>query len=236
MNKLIIKTIIILLSTSITAQDYKVLKFSLNPYEDLLNQPVSIDLSGVDYYKDSTFIELYRIDGEKKYPIASQLERDYYDKLWFVPGNYINKGKSVVFEMDRIPGEKHSDGVIVKKDSENIHVLSEGKEILSYRHALMEAPAGTDPLYRRYGGYIHPLKSPSGYILTNIQPSDHYHHYGIWNPWTLTYFEGREVDFWNLAEGQGTVRHAGILSTFSGPLFSGFRTLLFLEGCFAFLL
>jgi len=32
----------------------------------------------------------------------------------------------------------------------------------------MEAPAGTDPLYRRYGGYIHPLKSPSGKILTTF--------------------------------------------------------------------
>jgi hypothetical protein len=113
--------------------------------------------------------------------------------------------------------------VTAEKDAENIRILSDDKEILSYRYALIEAPAGTDPLYRRYGGYIHPLKSPSGKILTCIQPSDHYHHYGIWNPWTLTYFEGREVDFWNLARGLGTVRYASTISTWSGELYGGFK-------------
>ena len=82
---------------------------------------------------------------------------------------------------------------------------------------------GIDPLYRRYGAYIHPLRSPAGKILTCIQPPDHYHHYGIWNPWTLTYFEGREVDFWNLARGMGTVKYAGTISTWNGELFGGFK-------------
>ena len=60
-------------------------------------------------------------------------------------------------------------------------------------------------------------------MLTCIQPSDHYHHYGIWNPWTLAYFEGREVDFWNLARGLGTVKYAGTISTWSGELYGGFK-------------
>ena len=87
---------------------------------------------------------------------------------------------------------------------------------------MIEAPEGTNTLYRRKGAFIHPLYSPAGKILTSIQPDDHYHHYGIWNPWTRVVVEGRTVDFWNLAEGQGTVSHSGILSTFSGQLYSGF--------------
>jgi len=79
-----------------------------------------------------------------------------------------------------------------------------------------------DPLYRR-SGFIHPLWSPAGKVLTRIQPTDHYHHYGIWNPWTVTHVEGKEVDFWNLAKGQGTVRFAGVLSTVSGPVYGGFK-------------
>ena len=54
--------------------------------------------------------------------------------------------------------------------------------------------------------------SPEGKVLTRIQPPDHYHHYGIWSPWTMTHIEGREVDFWNLNKGQGTVRFAGVES------------------------
>jgi hypothetical protein len=88
---------------------------------------------------------------------------------------------------------------------------------------MIEAPEGTNPLYGRRGAYIHPLFSPEGHVLTNVQPADHYHHYGIWNPWTRTVFEGRSIDFWNLAEGEGTVGNSGILSTYSGELFAGFR-------------
>jgi hypothetical protein len=223
MRKLTLMSVLVLLTVSLAAQDYKILQFTLNPDEDLINQPVSIDLSGVDYHEDSTYLQLYRVNGKNIIPVASQLEQGYNDRLWFIPGNSIKKGENVIFEIHRITGEKFSDGVTVKKDNENIQVLSDGREILSYRYALMEAPSGTDPLYRRYGGYIHPLKSPSGKILTCIQPSDHYHHYGIWNPWTLTYFEGREVDFWNLARGLGTVKYAGIISSWSGELFGGFK-------------
>jgi hypothetical protein len=223
MIKLILRMILVLFPTWLAGQDAKILQFTLNPDEDILNQPVSIDLGGVDYYKDSTFLALYRLDGRNKIPVASQLEQGSHDRLWFLPGSSIQKGEKFIYEIYQVPDEKHSNGVIVIKDAENIQVLSDGKEILSYRHALIEAPAGTNPLYRRYGGYIHPLKSPSGNILTNIQPADHYHHYGIWNPWTLTYFEGREVDFWNLARGLGTVKYAGTISTWSGELYGGFK-------------
>lgn len=223
MKKLLIKMILIFSPLTLTSQDFKLTSFSLDPDEDFLNQPVSIDLTGTDYYKDSTHIKLFRIDGKNKYPVASQLESGYFDRLWFLPGKYMKKGERVMYEMYHIPGEKSIHNVISKKDTENIQILADDSEILSYRHSLIEAPQGTDPLYRRYGGYIHPLKSPAGKILTNIQPSDHYHHYGIWNPWTLTYFEGREVDFWNLARGLGTVRYAGTISTWSGELFGGFK-------------
>ena len=81
-----------------------------------------------------------------------------------------------------------------------------------------------DPLFRR-SGFIHPLWSPSGEVLTRIQAPDHYHHYGIWGPWTKTHIQGREVDFWNLSKGEGTVRFAGFLSQIEGPVFSGFSAL-----------
>src|SRR5690606_7152720 len=61
--------------------------------------------------------------------------------------------------------------------------------------------------------------------LTRIQAPDHWHHYGIWNPWTHTEFEGDTVDFWNLGSRQGRVRSAGLLTRQSGDIFGSFRSL-----------
>lgn len=91
-------------------------------------------------------------------------------------------------------------------------VDSKGKLLLSYQHAIYPAPEGQSPAFAR-SGFIHPLNTTSGQRLTQIQPDDHYHHYGIWNPWTHTLFRGREVDFWNLKKEQGTVRFAGLKSS-----------------------
>jgi methane monooxygenase PmoA-like len=93
--------------------------------------------------------------------------------------------------------------------------------LLTYVHTETPAPEGTNPLYKR-SAYIHPLRSPGGQILTCIQPDDHYHHYGIWNPWTRTHFGEYKVDFWNLAEGQGTVRFDAYLDTYENKGEAGF--------------
>lgn len=63
-------------------------------------------------------------------------------------------------------------------------------------------------------------------MLTRIQPPDHYHHYGIWNPWTNTEFEGKEIDFWNLGDGEGTVRPESLPLKISGDVFGGFEAVL----------
>jgi hypothetical protein len=137
-------------------------KFEYPGSENSQMKKTGLVLSGVDYYEDSTYIELSRVDGKKKIPVPSQLEKGFHDRLWFIPGRTIKKGEKVIFEIRRIPGEKISTGISAKKDAENIQLLSNGSEILSYRHALTDVPSGIDPLYRKYGGYIHPLKSPSG--------------------------------------------------------------------------
>ena len=85
------------------------------------------------------------------------------------------------------------------------------KPLLTYQFKTVFPPAGIDTNYKR-SGFIHPVYAPRGQVLTSIQPPDHYHHYGIWNPWTHTVFEGDTVDFWNLKGRQGTVRFAKFTS------------------------
>ena len=98
-----------------------------------------------------------------------------------------------------------------------------GKQpVLSYVHSVTLPPEGVDPVYKR-SAYIHPLWSPGGERLTRIQPPDHWHHYGIWNPWTRTHFDDYKVDFWNLAAKQGTVRFAEYLEKIEKENLAGFR-------------
>jgi len=94
-------------------------------------------------------------------------------------------------------------------------------EILNYQTAVHYPPAKVDTAYRK-SGFIHPLMSPSGNILTRIDAPDHYHHFGIWNPWTKVKIRDHVTDFWNLASKQGTVRFAGINTTVNGPVYGGF--------------
>ncbi|MCP4313781.1 MAG: hypothetical protein GY790_21210 [Bacteroidetes bacterium] len=111
----------------------------------------------------------------------------------------------------------------LSSDEESTSICLGEQPLLTYVHAETPAPNGTNPLYKR-SAYIHPLRSPGGEILTRIQPADHYHHYGIWNPWTRTHFGDYKVDFWNLAEGQGTVRFAEYTDKYETKEKAGFKT------------
>lgn len=101
-------------------------------------------------------------------------------------------------------------------------LLSAGKPILSYQYAEMPAPAGVRSVFAR-SGFIHPLYTPSGFVLTRVQPRDHWHHYGFWNPWTRVEYEGRVYDLWNLGDSLGTVRSRQIDALTVGAESCGFE-------------
>jgi len=103
-------------------------------------------------------------------------------------------------------------------------ITEAGQPVLIYRISEQLPPEDVDPLYRR-SGFIHPLRSPGGEVLTQIQPPDHYHHYGIWGPWTRTRIGEREIDYWNLGKGEGTVRTRAIVASSSGPDHAAFTAL-----------
>ncbi len=101
--------------------------------------------------------------------------------------------------------------VAIIETSTGIDFLIGQNHVLSYQTAMLDVPEGVKKEFRK-SGFIHPLKSPSGEVLTRIQPPDHYHHLGIWGPWTKTKVEGREVDFWNLGDGKGRVDFDHVIS------------------------
>ncbi|MHC4395825.1 MAG: DUF6807 domain-containing protein [Planctomycetota bacterium] len=188
----------------------------------VLTTPLSLDIEGINYHGDSQKIVLYRLNKDEKIPLLCQFEDGHTSILWFIPDRIIKPNETVIFEIAFEDTKKQEVLTTSSTDAEAITLSHRGKNILRYYHALHEVPKDVDPLFRR-SGFIHPLWSPAGKVLTQIQPPDHYHHYGIWNPWTKTRVEGQGIDFWNLGEGQGTVRFAGVLSTISGPVYGGFK-------------
>jgi hypothetical protein len=214
----IVLVFLVLFTYHVSAQE--LIRFSVENTD--VNCPVSICLKGLDYNTDNAQLALFELINGEEYPVGSQIDPGHSAKLWFILSVSENNDKTRKFVIRKGSQVMISNKVRIKKDDQDLSLSYKGKQILSYRHAVTLPPKEADPIYKR-SAYIHPLVSPEGQVLTRIQPQDHYHHYGIWAPWTKTHIEGREVDFWNLIKGQGTVKFAGFISETEGDVFSGFK-------------
>lgn len=97
-----------------------------------------------------------------------------------------------------------------------------GKDVLAYNHGTIAPLEGIEPLYER-SGYIHPVWSPSGLVVTNDSPANHKHHHGIWTAWSQTVFEGRATNFWEQVRQEGKVECVGLEARVQGPVFAALR-------------
>jgi len=181
---------------------------------------VSVALDAISDQLPEEGVHLVELTPSRAQIVAAQIEPGNPPRLWWVLPDVAEAGSKLVFELRK--GAVKTTGVQSVKNDSFLEIQAGDKKVIRYNHALVPPPEGKSPLFTR-SGFIHPLWSPSGAILTNIHPADHIHHLGIWMPWTKTKFEGQEVDFWNLGEGQGTVRFVKFLSTTSGPVYGGFQ-------------
>ena len=184
-----------------------------------LNTPVSVSWNELQLPGVSTdSLQLLEHRGEDTVPVAVQWDAASEALTWVLRGETpAHTTRRYTLQRTESTADLPAT-VVVHHQDEAVTFSLGGREVLTYQYGLAPVPAGVDEIYQR-GGFIHPLRSPAGGVLTRIQPPDHYHHYGIWNPWTHTEFAGREIDFWNLAEGQGTVESRGVTATASGPVF-----------------
>lgn len=98
-----------------------------------------------------------------------------------------------------------------------------GKPVLSYHLDPSALPRPGIPAEYHRAGYIHPIYSPSGALISDDYPPDHIHHHGIWSPWTKTEFQGRTPDFWNMGKKTGTVERVALDRTWGGWVHGGFE-------------
>jgi methane monooxygenase PmoA-like len=115
--------------------------------------------------------------------------------------------------------------VRVAADERLLRVTSGNERIFDFRLKPELPEPGIKDAFRR-AGYMHPVYTPAGRIVTDDYPSDHPHQHGIMFAWTKTEFEGRHPDFWNMGSGTGSVEFDGIVNSWSGPVHSGFTARL----------
>ncbi len=203
---------------------------------DRVDAPVTAAIIGLPLQSRPDAVRLFETTGGASVPVPSQLLPGDPDRIAFVLQGTTAAGTTRSFELRHQEGggapsggsggaaSTENVGVTLEDTGESLRIGIGGKPVLEYRYELMPVPEGVDEVFS-LSGFIHPLWSPQGEVLSRIQPPDHYHHYGIWNPWTLTEFEGRTVDFWNVGSRQGRVVSAGVVERTSGEVLGGFKAI-----------
>ena len=182
--------------------------------------PVSVDLDRITNVADSS-LSLVLVKGSERISVPFQISEDQPRKMHWMAKS--DGDKKIVFELQK---KKHSPFASIEatKNDGELTIHDGNKNLLRYNYKTVYPPAGIDTAFKR-SAFIHPLWTPHGQVLTRIQAPDHYHHYGIWNPWTHVLFEGDTLDFWNLKSRKGTVRFGKFISVVSGPVYSEFTSL-----------
>ena len=96
--------------------------------------------------------------------------------------------------------------IAVQEDADRIEVQVSGRPVLVYHTVTVEPPVEMDPVYAS-SGFVHPLFSPSGRVLTDPFPAGHAHQHGVFSAWTRATFRHQSVDFWNQHQRKGRNLH-----------------------------
>lgn len=188
-----------------------------------LSIPASVDLDAITFQSDS-LLTLVEIQGPKRVPVAFQIESKGRRILHWLVSTDNDKIKKRVYELVTSPPPGNSTLIEATVSEDVLLIHTADQKLLQYNFKTAYPPPGIDTAYKR-SGFIHPLWTPTGKVLTRIQPPDHYHHYGIWNPWTHVLFEGDTVDFWNIKGRKGTVRFGTFVSVTQGPVYAEYQAL-----------
>ncbi len=212
--------LLLLCSKSLSAQ--VIATFTLSA-DNKMATPVSIDLDPITYVADSS-LSVFEITNGRNKPVLFQFEHGYHRFLWWII-NSENESKERKFQLIKKQSPvPETYAVTLVDDSSTLLIKANGKNVLQYNYETHYPPEGVDSVFKR-SGFIHPVWSPAGNVLTQINPPDHRHHMGIWNPWTDVMFQGKMVDFWNLGDKKGTVRFDHFIARESGAVYAGFKAL-----------
>lgn len=167
-----------------------------------------------DYY-------LENLDDGERYPVQVISENELITIIDDFPAQstkYLELKKGDI-EKSVLPA------VRIKNLSTGIEITIAEKPVLFYQ-SQTTGPNGNQPEYYNRSGFIHPVYSPNGEILTDGFPVGHTHQNAIFNAWTNTTFKGKKIDFWNRQEELGTIKHKETISNKEGKVYGQITTSL----------
>lgn len=216
-------SLLLMMTFSLRAQSLAKLEVVLTEENAGLDIPVHVNLDGITHLPDSS-ISLIEISGNKRIPISYQIENRGRRMLYWLITNTNNGPAKRKFELVKGKPLNSLNHIRAIASDGYLNISTNNRNLLRYNYKMMYPPKGIDTVFKR-SGFIHPLWSPHGQELTRINAPDHYHHFGLWNPWTHVLFEGETVDFWNLKSKQGTVRFVKFVSINDGAIYGDYQAL-----------
>ncbi len=154
-------------------------------------------------------------------------------KIAFLLGKPLAKGKTRTFKLAEAKNKtgNHPALVTLHEGNGKLSFQAGGRPVLTYNHETVLPPKGIGREFSR-SGFIHPVHSPSGQILTDDFPRQHHHHqHGLFHAHTKILLDGKTLDVWNQKSRQAGVRHLGFNpgETYSGPVLGGFTARFLVE-------
>jgi hypothetical protein len=134
---------------------------------------------------------------------------------------FLRAGESLTLSLAATNGQP-AEVVRTRPGSDGLTLVAEGKEVLNFRTNKDKVPRTDIPATILRAGYLHPVRSPSGAIVTGDYPSNHAHHHGIWTPYTQAIFQGRKTDFWNMQSKKGEEQLRAVGRLWAGEVHGGF--------------
>jgi hypothetical protein len=139
-----------------------------------------------------------------------------------MPEEGMKAGSVSVYTLRSAAAVKTVNGITVDKLRDGLLVKANTRPVFFY-HTREAMPPVDSPTYYRRSGFIHPLYSPAGKIMTDDFPAGHAHQHAIFMAWVNAGFRTAPVDFWNQQSKKGTVEHVDVVSITEGPVLARLR-------------
>lgn len=117
--------------------------------------------------------------------------------------------------------ERNKGELRLEETDGSLRILHGDKPVLEYR-IVSNKPVELPGYYERTG-FLHPIHSPSGQVVTDDFPIGHTHQNSFFSAWTNTTLRDSFVDFWNTHKELATVRHKTVEEIIDADGFFGFK-------------
>lgn len=193
----------------------------------IIAQPVYITVKANSFVRNKSIIKtalekplernrLYELVNVKTKTRTPVQQADGNSIVFILP-DVLLPNEEATYCLRKSKSQKMTTPVTVERQPTGFLINVYGRKAFFYNTSLIAAP-GTMPAYYARSGFIHPVYSPAGNILTDDFPVGHAHQHGIMMAWTSTHFRGMHHDFWNQHQQTANVKHVQVESVIAGPV------------------